>query len=62
MSSLFMAAVIWVIHPMDILMVLLSVLSGAIIYFVILLVIRGISQDEIKVFLGFIRDTIRLNR
>lgn len=61
-SSSLMAAVIWLIHPTSLLMTLICIPIGTIVYFVILIILRGLSSNEIQIFLDAIKKTIYLNR
>lgn len=58
LASGVMALCIWLINPESIAMVITSILAGIVIYFGVLLLLRGLSREEIKFFAGFIRDNI----
>jgi O-antigen/teichoic acid export membrane protein len=62
LSSVFMAAVIWVINPTSLLMMLICMPIGTILYFTILIILRGLSNNEIQIFLATIKKSIYLNR
>ena len=50
LASLFMAVTVYLINPVGILKILLAVCAGAIIYFVILLILKAFVREEIKIF------------
>ena len=58
-ASAVMALCIWLIHPQSLVSVILSVLLGALIYFAVLLLIRGLSKQEITFFTNFIKNNLR---
>ena len=39
--------------------VVLSVVPGAVIYFAVLLALRGLSKGELTFFAGFVKDNLR---
>ena len=58
-ASVVMTLCIWSINPESIAMVIVSIVSGIIIYFGILLLVRSFSRQEIGFFTALIRDNIR---
>ncbi len=58
-SSGIMALCIWLINPESISMIIVSILAGIIIYFGMIMLIKGLSRQEMKFFATFIRDNIR---
>ena len=55
LSSGFMALCIWLINPQSILMVFISIIAGIIIYFGVLILVKGFSKIELAFFAAFIR-------
>jgi hypothetical protein len=54
-----MALCIWLINPRSLLMVSLSIVAGTIVYFGILILIRGFSKSELAFFITFIRKSFK---
>lgn len=48
LSSVVMSAVIWVINPVGIVEILVSMIIGAIIYFAVLFLLRGFNRNEAR--------------
>lgn len=58
-SSGIMTLCIWLIKPESIALVIISIFAGAAIYFALLLLIRGLSRQEIAFFMNFAKDNLR---
>jgi len=58
-SSLIMAFCIWLINPESLALTIMTIFLGALIYFTVLLLIRGLSKDEIKFFTNFLKDSLK---
>jgi len=58
-ASLVMVLCIWLINPSSLLMVLVSIVLGALIYFAVLILIKGFSSREITFFIEFARDSLK---
>jgi O-antigen/teichoic acid export membrane protein len=52
LSSIMMASVIYIFNPIGIINILLTIGIGALIYFCLLLLLRGFETKEIRVFMG----------
>jgi len=52
-SSLVMSTFLWFFHPQGIREVILAICLGAVIYFVVLFIMRGFSKEDIKSARGF---------
>jgi O-antigen/teichoic acid export membrane protein len=61
-SSSVMALLIWLIKPETILMILFSIAVGIIVYFGILIVIRGFSKTELAFFKSFVERSVKQYR
>ena len=59
LASTVMTLCIWLINPESISMVIVSILAGIIIYFGMIMLIKGLSRQEMKFFATFIRGNIR---
>ena len=59
LASTVMTLCIWLINPESISMVIVSILAGITIYFGMIMLIKGLSRQEMKFFATFIRDNIR---
>lgn len=57
-SSAIMVLCIWLINPQSIALVIISILAGILIYFVVLLLIKGLSREEIAFFINFVKDNL----
>ncbi len=57
-SSTIMVVCIWLINPVSIISVLISILLGILVYFSVLLIIRGLNKTEIKFFINFFRSNV----
>ena len=51
-----MALLIWKLNPIDTLNVLISIGVGAVVYFVILVLLKAIKSEEV----GFLKDFFRI--
>jgi O-antigen/teichoic acid export membrane protein len=58
-SSLIMAICIWRINPESIAWILASIFIGVVVYFAVLLLIRGLSKEERAFFVNFSKDNLR---
>ena len=58
-ASAVMVLCIWLFNPASLIEVLVSMLGGALIYFSVLLVIKGLSKSEITFFLNFAKENPR---
>lgn len=58
-SSAIMSLCIWLINPESIAGVIISILAGVLIYFGILLALKGLSRGEIKFFVNFVVGSLR---
>jgi O-antigen/teichoic acid export membrane protein len=58
LASSLMAVCIWLINPGSIIMLLVSIIIGLLIYFGALILLRGLSKDELQFFASFIRTNI----
>jgi len=58
-SSAVMALCIWLIHPESIALVIGSIFAGALIYFAVLLLVKGLHKEEITFFIKFAKDNIK---
>jgi len=61
-SSVIMALCIWLIDPESAALIIISILVGIIIYFSVLLLIRGLSKEELVFFMNFFKDILRKPR
>jgi O-antigen/teichoic acid export membrane protein len=59
-SAGIMALAIWLIRPESLIMVLLSIALGVLIYFGILILVKGFSKSELKFFVSFFRHNLRI--
>jgi len=57
-SSAIMALCIWVINPQSIALIIVSIIVGALIYFAVLLLIRGLSRQEITFFINLVKENL----
>lgn len=57
-ASIVMTLCIWLINPQSIMMIILSIIAGALLYFTLLLLIKGFSKQEICFFTSFVTDNI----
>jgi O-antigen/teichoic acid export membrane protein len=55
-SSAVMAFCIWLVNPYSIIMIAVSIAAGVIIYFVMILLLRGFSKVELTFFASFIKN------
>jgi O-antigen/teichoic acid export membrane protein len=53
-ASIIMALIIFYINPQDILGIILSVGTGALVYFILVILFKGLSVDELKEFKKFL--------
>jgi len=58
-ASAVMTLCIWLLKPESIAIVIISIVAGIIIYFGMLLVVKGLSKAELAFFTAFIRDNSR---
>jgi O-antigen/teichoic acid export membrane protein len=58
-ASAVMALCIWLINPQSLAWVIISILAGTLIYFAVLLAVKGLSRNEITFFINFIKDNIK---
>jgi O-antigen/teichoic acid export membrane protein len=58
LSSSIMAVIIWAINPYGVVRILLSIVLGAIVYLVILFIIRGFSKNELQSILRLLNGII----
>jgi len=58
-SSGIMALCIWLISPQSIAMLIISIFVGVAVYFSVLLLIKGLSKEELAFFATFIKDSMR---
>lgn len=58
-SSAVMLLCIWLINPESIVSVIISIFAGVIIYFGILILLKGLSREEITFFKKFLKDNLR---
>ncbi|MDM7998536.1 MAG: oligosaccharide flippase family protein [Dehalococcoidia bacterium] len=58
-SSGVMALCIWLLDPRSLWPVLGCVVLGAVVYFVVLISLRGLSKAEINFFINFVREALR---
>ena len=57
-SSAIMVLCIWLINPQSPVWVIISIILGALIYFAVLLSIKGLSKQEIAFFTTFVKDNL----
>jgi len=53
-----MAFCIWLINPQSLMMIILSIVVGALLYFALLLSIKGFNKQEIDFFTSFVKDNV----
>jgi len=58
-SSGIMGLCIWLISPQSIVMLIISIFAGIAVYFSVLLLIKGLSKEELAFFATFIKDSMR---
>ena len=58
-SSAIMLLCIWLINPELIVSVIISIFAGVLIYFGILLLLGGLSREELTFFVNFLKDSLR---
>lgn len=58
-ASAIMALCIWLINPQSMASVTISILLGILVYFAVLLTIKGLSRREITFFISFVKDNLR---
>jgi len=61
-SSAIMTLCIWLINPESIALVIASIFAGILIYFGILLLLKGLSKEEITLFINFLKDNLKKAR
>jgi O-antigen/teichoic acid export membrane protein len=61
-SSIIMAICIWLISPESIAWIIASIFIGIVAYFVVLLLIRGLSKEERTFFVNFLKDNLKLRK
>jgi O-antigen/teichoic acid export membrane protein len=59
LASGVMTLCIWLIDPYSIWMVIVCIIAGIIIYFGVLLLLRGLSRQEIEFFVAFIKSNVK---
>jgi len=59
LASAVMTLCIWLINPESITMLIISILTGIAIYFGMIILIKGLSRQEMKFFATFIRNNFR---
>ncbi len=57
-ASLVMALCIWLINPESIALIIVSIFAGILVYFGVLLLVRGLSKGETAFFVNFLKDTL----
>ncbi len=62
LSSGIMAICIWLINPQSIAWILASIFIGIVVYFVVLLLIKGLSKEERTFFVNFSKDNLKLRK
>jgi O-antigen/teichoic acid export membrane protein len=62
LSSAVMALFIWIIRPESLIMLAVSIVTGTILYFLALIVIKGFTKDELRFFRAFIINIFKLNK
>ena len=58
-SSGIMTLGIWLMNPQSIAMLIISIFAGVAVYFSVLLLIKGLSKEELAFFTTFIKDNMR---
>lgn len=58
-SSGIMALSIWLMNPQSIAILIISIFAGVAVYFSVLLLIKGLSKEELAFFATFIKDSMR---
>jgi O-antigen/teichoic acid export membrane protein len=61
-SASIMTVCIWLIKPESIFQVAVAIIIGIIVYFAVLVLVRGFSRQEFSFFTSFIRNTFKRNR
>jgi len=61
-ASAIMALCIWLINPFEIYMILVTIVVGVIVYFGILILVKGLSREEITFFKNFLRENLERTR
>jgi len=61
-ASFIMGLGIWLLKPESLFTVVVSIIVGILLYFTILLIIRGFSKTELAFFLSFVRKSITINK
>jgi hypothetical protein len=61
-SASIMTVCIWLIKSESIFQVAVAIIIGIIVYFAVLVLIRGFSRQEFSFFTSFIRNTFKRNR
>ena len=54
MSSLIMSAIVWVLNPTGAVNILISIVAGAVTYFMVLALLRGFTRQEYSFFRGIL--------
>ena len=54
-AAVIMSLIIWKLNPIDTLNVLISIGVGAVVYFVILVLLKGIEKEEVGFLKGFFK-------
>lgn len=58
-ASAVMTGCIWLLHPQTIPLIIVAIIGGIIVYFSVLILIRGFSRNEVNFFVEFIRDILK---
>lgn len=58
LSSIVMGVCVWLINPKSLLLLIISIIAGALIYFIVLFLIRGFTKNEINFFAHFVKDNL----
>jgi O-antigen/teichoic acid export membrane protein len=55
-ASIVMSALIWLFNPKSLVFLIISIIGGALIYFIVLFLIRGFNKNEITFFIHFVKE------
>lgn len=56
LSSIVMGTCVWLINPKSLLVLIISIIAGALIYFIVLFLTRGFTRNEMNFFIHFVKD------
>jgi O-antigen/teichoic acid export membrane protein len=59
LASAVMTLCLWLINPHSWVWVIISIVAGALIYFAVLLAIKGLSRQELSFFINFFKDNLK---